>query len=184
MAGMLRVPRTRGALSGLLLVLLGAWGGLVPFVGPYFGFAYTPGNAWHYSTGRLWLEILPAAAAVLGGLILLLAAYRPAALFGATLSALAGAWFVVGTVLLPLWLAGSAATAGTPAGGPIHQVAEQIAFFPGVGAAIVFFAALAFGRLSAVTVRDTAYAGTRAGALVNESVEAEPATVPPPRQPA
>jgi hypothetical protein len=44
MAGMLRVPRSRGALSGALLVLLGLWGGLIAFVGPYFHFAYTPGR--------------------------------------------------------------------------------------------------------------------------------------------
>ena len=46
MNGILRVPRTRGVLSGLLLVLLGAWGALVPFVGPYFHYAYTPDTAW------------------------------------------------------------------------------------------------------------------------------------------
>ena len=55
MAGMLRVPRSRGALSGALLVLLGLWGGLIAFVGPYFHFAYTPGTAWTYTSGRLWL---------------------------------------------------------------------------------------------------------------------------------
>ena len=42
MAGTLRVRRSRGALSGLLLVLLGIWGALIPFVGPYFHYAYTP----------------------------------------------------------------------------------------------------------------------------------------------
>src|SRR6202040_1904170 len=71
MAGMLRVPRSRGALSGALLFLLGLWGGLIAFVGPYFHFAYTPGTAWTYTSGRLWLEILPGIATALGGLILL-----------------------------------------------------------------------------------------------------------------
>ena len=42
MTGMLRVPRSRGAMSGALLVLLGLWGGLVPLIGPYVHFAYTP----------------------------------------------------------------------------------------------------------------------------------------------
>jgi len=41
MSGMLRIPRSRGALSGVLLVLLGTWGGLIAFVGPYFHYAYT-----------------------------------------------------------------------------------------------------------------------------------------------
>ena len=42
MAGMLKVSRSRGALSGVLLVLLGIWGGLIPLVGPYVNYAYTP----------------------------------------------------------------------------------------------------------------------------------------------
>ena len=55
----LRVPRSRGALNGVLLVLLGLWGGLIAFVGPYFHYAYTPDQGFTYTTGRLWLEILP-----------------------------------------------------------------------------------------------------------------------------
>jgi hypothetical protein len=35
----MRVPWTRGATSGALLLVLGAWVALVPFVGPYFNFA-------------------------------------------------------------------------------------------------------------------------------------------------
>ncbi|MGO8979125.1 MAG: hypothetical protein ACLP70_13885 [Streptosporangiaceae bacterium] len=56
MTAMLRVPRSRGALSGVLLILLGLWGGLVPFVGPYFHYAYTPDRAWDFTAGRVWLE--------------------------------------------------------------------------------------------------------------------------------
>jgi len=73
MAGMLRMRRSRGAASGLLLVLLGLWGALIPFVGPYFHFAYTPDTAWTYTTARLWLEILPGAAVVVGGVLLIIA---------------------------------------------------------------------------------------------------------------
>jgi len=36
MAGMLRVPMRRGDLTGVLLVLLGAWGALIAFIGSYF----------------------------------------------------------------------------------------------------------------------------------------------------
>ena len=55
MAGMLQMRRSRGAFSGFLLILLGLWGALIPFVGPYFHYAYTPDKAWTYNTGRLWL---------------------------------------------------------------------------------------------------------------------------------
>ena len=43
----LRLPRTTGAMSGLLILLLGVWGGLIPFIGPYFHYAfggYQPGT--------------------------------------------------------------------------------------------------------------------------------------------
>src|SRR5690349_19064734 len=103
MAGMLRVSRSRGALSGVLLVLLGIWGGLIPLVGPYVNYAYTPNHAWRITSGRVWLEILPAAGALLGGLILLASKLRPMALLGGSLAAASGAWFAVGGSLAPLW---------------------------------------------------------------------------------
>jgi MFS family permease len=153
MNGMLRVRRSRGVLSGLLLVLLGIWGALVPFVGPYFHYAYTPDKAWTYTTGRLWLEILPGAAAVLGGLIVLISAYRPSAHFGAWLAALSGAWFALGSLIGPTWI-GMHMTPGTPVGGSATRALEQIGFFTGLGLAIVLLAAMAVGRFSVISVSD------------------------------
>ena len=40
------MPRSRGAASGLLLILLGVWGAAVPFIGPRFDFAYSLGQEW------------------------------------------------------------------------------------------------------------------------------------------
>ncbi len=154
MAGMLRVPRSRGALSGALLVLLGLWGGLVAFVGPYFHFAYTPGTAWTYTSGRLWLEILPGAATALGGLILLASRVRPVAMFGAWLAALGGAWFAVGRVLSPVWNAQGTVLLGTPIGGTVTRALVELSYFTGLGVIIVFLAALSLGRLTVVGVRD------------------------------
>ena len=155
MAGMLPVPRSRGALSGTLLVLLGAWGALIPFVGPYFRYAYTPDAAWRYTSGRLWLEILPGAATVLGGLIVLMSRSRPAAVAGAWLAALSGAWFAAGAILSPLWTTGSGAAAGRPVGATATRVLEQVGFFTGLGLVIVFLAAMALGRFTVVGVRET-----------------------------
>ncbi len=103
MAGMLQMRRSRGAFSGFLLILLGLWGALIPFIGPYFHYAYTPDKAWTYNTGRLWLELLPGAAVFLGGFFLMIATGRHTALFGGLLAAAAGAWFTLGTTLSPLW---------------------------------------------------------------------------------
>ncbi len=91
MAGMSRILRSRGALSGVLLILLGAWGALVPLVGPYVHYAYTPDTAWHFTLARLWLEIVPGAAAVLGGALVIASTRRLLAGGGAILAAPAAA---------------------------------------------------------------------------------------------
>jgi hypothetical protein len=154
MAGTLRVRRSRGALSGLLLALLGIWGALIPFVGPYFHYAYTPDQAWRATSGRMWLEVLPGVVALVGGLVVLLSRFRPAALIGAWLAALAGSWFAVGGLIAGRW--SSLPTAGAPVGNTTRSLLEQIGFFTGLGVVIVFLAALALGRLSVVAVGDAA----------------------------
>jgi len=164
MTAMMRVPRSRGAGSGLLLVLLGAWGALIPFVGPYFHFAYTPDTAWTWTWGRFFLEIVPGVATVLGVLILMISAFRPVAMFGAALATAAGAWFTVGSLLGPVWAsystlggpggAPAALNPGQPIGGPLHMVAEHLTFFTALGIVIVFLGAVAFGRLAVVGARE------------------------------
>jgi hypothetical protein len=178
MTSMLQVPRSRGAVSGTLLVLLGVWGALIPLVGPYFHYAYTPDAAWTFTTGRIWLEIVPGAATFLGGIILLSSATRPMAMVGAELAAAAGAWFALGTVLSPLWPAASTLNPGSPAGNTVlmRQV-EHLGFFTGLGVVIVFIAALALGRLTVVGVRDARLADGRGEVVAEpEPVAAETTT--------
>ena len=147
MIGTLRMRRSRGMASGVLLVLLGLWGGLIAFIGPYFHYAYTPDTTWTYSTDRLWLNILPGAAVFLGGVLLIISASRPVAMFGALLAAAAGAWFALGTVFSPLWNH-NVVLGGVPAGSTVViHIAEQVGFYTGLGVVIVFIAGVAFGRI-------------------------------------
>jgi hypothetical protein len=167
MTRMLQVPRSRGAVSGLLLVLLGLWGALIPLVGPYFHYAYTPDSAWTLTAGRVWLEIVPGAATFVGGIILLVSASRPLAMFGAELAAAGGAWFALGMVIIPLWPAASTLDPGSPAGATtVLRQLEHLGFYTGLGVVIVFLAALALGRLTVVGVRDARLA--ERGAVVAE----------------
>ena len=103
MAEMSTTRKRRSIVTGVLLILLGVWGGLAPFVGPYFHFAYTPDTTWHYTQARLWLEVLPAGAAVLGGVVVMISTSRLLAAAGGILAMLGGGWFVVGTVVNTVW---------------------------------------------------------------------------------
>jgi hypothetical protein len=148
----MRVPRTRGAVSGLLLVLLGAWGALVPFIGPYFDYSWGTDQTWVWSAARGWLEVLPGAVTAVGGWLVLISRNRASGSLGGWLAALAGAWFVIGQSLAQLWHIGDL-------GGPLStrdsgRAVAQLGYFYGLGAVIIFLAAFALGRLAVVGVRD------------------------------
>jgi len=165
MASVTRIPRSRGGVAGVLLIILGAWGGLIPFVGPYFHYAYTPDTAWHYTSGRLYLSIVPGAAALIGGLLAVLASHRAVGVVGALLAALGGGWFILGGPIIALVVKNGSISPGSPLAGPVGSLSsatrmflETLGFFTGTGVLIVFLAALALGRFSVVSVRDAALA--------------------------
>ena len=151
-SGGLHMPRSRGAVTGLLLVLLGAWGALIPFVGPYFDFAYTPNTPWAWTPARGWLEVFPGVVTVLGGLLLISSRDRATAMFGGWLAVLGGAWFIVGpTLAAPLHLG----DVGHPvASTDSRRALMEIAYFSGLGALIVFFGGGVLARLSVRLARD------------------------------
>jgi hypothetical protein len=160
----LRMPRTRGAVSGLLLVILGAWGALIPFVGPHFNFAYTPDQDWTWTTARGWLEVFPGVTAAVGGLLLIFSANRAIAMFGGWLAVLGGAWFVVGGQFAPMLRIG---TVGDPVATTDRKRALlEVTYFSGLGALIVFLGGIALARLAVRLARDV------------EPVEPEEAFVP------
>jgi hypothetical protein len=152
---MLRVRRSQGALSGACLMLLGLWGALIPFVGPYFHFAYTPtpDRAWAVTAGRMWLEVVPGAVALVSGALMIISRFRLLVLLGAWLGALAGTWFAVGSLVAARWA--TLPAAGRPAGTSIVRLlSEQLGFFTGLGVVMVFVAAVALGRLTVLGARD------------------------------
>jgi hypothetical protein len=170
----MQIPRSRGAASGFLLILAGAWGAVIPFIGPYFHFAYTPDQAWTLTAARAWLEVLPGAATAAGGLLLLTSRNRAVAMFGGGLTVLAGAWFVVGRAFAGILNIGDP---GAPvASTDTVRVWLEVAYFSGLGALIVFLGALALGRVSVLSLRDVRYARrpvtTPARAVAPEAPEA------------
>lgn len=152
--GRLRIPRSRGAASGLLLIILGAWGALAPFIGADLGFAFGPSREW--TAARGWLEVLPGLVTVAGGCLLLLSRNRLSGMLGGWLGVVGGAWFVVGRAAAgPLGLG----DVGAPvASSDTRRLWLELTYFHGLGALIVLLAAFALGRLSVRTLRDLEYA--------------------------
>ena len=150
--GTLHMPRSRGAVSGLVLLILGAWGALVPFIGPYLHLSYTPGEAWVWSTARAWLEVFPGVTAALGGFLLLISGNRATAMFGGWLAVIAGAWFVVGRSLSSTLRLGDV---GQPlAATDAKRAVIEIAYFSGLGTLIVFVGGVVLARVTIRTARD------------------------------
>jgi len=144
----MRIARSTGRLSGAAIVLLGIWGALIPFVGPYFDYSFGVNSSWHYTSDRLWLSILPGVVAVLAGVVLFFATTRVSGILGGWLAILAGAWFAVGPAVSLTWEHGQGPI-GPPLFGTTRQALELIGYFYGVGALIVALGAFAVGRFSA-----------------------------------
>jgi hypothetical protein len=174
----MRIPRSRGAVSGLLLMILGAWGALIPFIGPYFDVVIGPDDTWNWSSDRFWLSVVPGIVAFVGGLILLQSAHRGGAGLGAWMGILAGAWFVLGPLISRLWTSDGASALGQPAGGTGRQVLEVLVMYQGIGVLMAVIAAFALGRLAVRSVRDIelaeAAAAERHEPMATRTVDRDP----------
>jgi hypothetical protein len=156
-----RVPmrRTRGLVSGLLLILLGAWAGLAPFIAPYGGYGVTPATPWHFDAGRLYFSVMPGAVVLVAGLIVAAGRLRPLAVGSAVIAAIGGIWLGYGTTLtralFPFRVATTMLAHGTAIGStPARILLSAGALYYAPGALIVFVAALAIGRISVVAHKD------------------------------
>ncbi|MGZ6616571.1 MAG: hypothetical protein ACXVFQ_19375 [Solirubrobacteraceae bacterium] len=193
----MRSLSTRAA--GLLILILGLWGGLVPFVGPYFHFTLGPTKSWTWTTGRLWLDVVPGLVAVVGGLMLLAKGPQPAGKLGALLALAAGIWFAIGPSMSLLW--NSAGAEGAAHGGKFVRVLEMLGYHTLLGTIIAALAGYALpgvvtrraeaeGEAEAgaadVAARDhddaqaTEYAAGTGGPRSREPVASRPAPAPAP----
>ncbi len=147
---------------GLLAALVGAWGALSVFVGPYFGYQPTSADAWSWTTQNWLLHLVPGAAAVLAGLMILSASpgrHRRAGHgapigLAALILVCAGAWFVIGPALWPTFESGQPFATGTDAWTSfVNQVGSSL----GPGILLAMLGGMAFKAVMArpaATVHD------------------------------
>jgi hypothetical protein len=130
-------PAARLGVAGVLILLTGAWGGIVPFVGPAFGYSAdgSPSWSWNLMHGLLWLA--PGGAACFGAIMSfgLIARFtrgrgRIGAAAAGLVVALSGAWFAIGPVSWPV-LERSAGVF-VPAA-PLRELSYQVGYSLGPG---------------------------------------------------
>ena len=138
-------------ITGLLLLLAAAWGGIVAYVGPTFDFYLgDTTRAWVWNQSHWTLHAAPAVVGVAGGVLLLLGTPWALARLGAVLGLVSGAWFVVGPTVEPLWHSSAGGTSGLigPSGSTLYRVLEAIGYHYGTGVVIVMLASFALGLLA------------------------------------
>jgi hypothetical protein len=133
----------------VLMLLVGAWGGIVAFVGPTFGFSADGSSSWTWNLMHALLGVAPGAAACAGavaafGLIPRFARGRGhiGAAGAGLLVALAGAWFVVGPVAWPVLQ--RSAGVYVPAS-PLRELAYQVGYSLGPGVLLTLLGGITFG---------------------------------------
>jgi hypothetical protein len=163
-------------MAGLLIVLLGAWGGIVPFVGPLFGFSGDGSPAWTWNMSHAMLSLAPGAVAVACGLLVMLAgqllAGRRVLAFAGLVVGLCGAWFIIGPLAWPV-LKGTTFFVGDR---PLRELAYWIGYSLGPGSLLVGLGALVLGRPAPAAVMPAVESETRGKPVTAKPITAGPAT--------
>ncbi|HLX89244.1 MAG TPA: hypothetical protein VKR22_12410 [Acidimicrobiales bacterium] len=141
------VPVGGLGLLGVLTLLVGAWGGIVPFIGPMIGADGDGTMSWFWSLPHAVLWLAPGAAACVAAAVMLGALPRAMAGFGristfaaGLLAVVAGAWFVIGPEAWPVLV--RSAGVFVPAG-PLTLLGREVAYSFGPGAILLMLGAMA-----------------------------------------
>ncbi len=133
---------------GLLTLLVGAWAGIIPFVGPLFGFNATGTPAWTWSLEHALVWLVPGAVAVVFGMTML--ALAPMARTGMSrigpmwegfIVACCGSWLVISPVA---WRVLEGARSIRPAG-TTTELVYWIGYDLGPGVLLAVLGGMAMG---------------------------------------
>ncbi len=142
------VTSDRARRTGLIIMILGLVGALVPFVGPSFDFGMGDTPAWTWTARRATGHLVPGIAAMVGGLMLMRGRAWEAQRLGAIVAAAGGTWFIIGPTLRPLWATPSMGMGGM-GDSALSSAVTSLVYHYGTGVVIALLAAYALGSLAA-----------------------------------
>lgn len=147
----LRLGRVGLGTAGVVAVLASAWGGIVPYVGPLFGFSADGAGSWYWNLAHVLLALVPGAVGVLLGLFVIaesrgvvIGRGRLSLAMAGFLLILCGAWFAIGPYVWPVL------NGGTYFAGASHLrfFTYELGYSVGVGLVIVMCGAFVTGWAS------------------------------------
>ena len=144
----IRVGRLGIGSVALMAVLVSAWGGIAPYVGPAFGWDAASTSSWHWNLAHSLLALVPGAVGVAIGLIVLaetrgvtVGRGRLSLAMAGLVLVLCGAWFVVGPFTWPVLLSGAYFTIASP----LHELANTLGLSLGTGVLVAGSGAFILG---------------------------------------
>lgn len=158
------------ALIGLCAMLVSAWGAIVPFVGPTFGYTSNGAASWTWTFQHAMLYLVPGGVGVLISLGVISRAGGGKAITRASLGLLGlvlvacGAWFVIGPAAWPMLHGGRVFGAGTT---PTASFVNQIGYNLGIGVLLAAFGGMVMKAMTGereIRTAATAQAAPRATA--------------------
>jgi hypothetical protein len=135
-------------MAGFVTLLLGAWAGVVAYIGPIFGFSGDGESSWTWNLSHSVLFLAPGGAAVLAGMLLMgegrssSPARRSILGFAGLLAAVCGAWLIIGPLAWPV-LHGSRVFVGASA---LRELTYWIGYALGPGALLLGLGSFVLGR--------------------------------------
>jgi hypothetical protein len=152
----------KNTLSGSLLIAVGAWAAVAPFVvGTWL---------WEWNPGRFLLAVLPGGAIVLGGLIML-GGRRLLISVGGTLALAGGLWFIIGPPAYALFVGQDL---GTGPSGESVRLLQWVGFFFGAGVFVSLLSSYALGFLAPLDFPDEMWAQRAAASAPRARVPLPP----------
>jgi hypothetical protein len=127
--------RLTATTAGVLAVVVGAWGGIAPYIGHAIRYSADGSATWTWNLQHGLLSLLPGAMAVVGGLLLIASTWAPrerasvlytVGLMGAAvILGLSAVWFLIGASVWPIYFTSHVLTAASP----VRTLSDMVGYY-------------------------------------------------------
>lgn len=160
--------------AGVVALLVSAWGGIVPYLGPVFGYSGDGSGSWHWNLAHATLALAPGIAGVLLSLFVIAESRgitvgrgRLSLATAGTLLMVCGAWFAIGPLAWPVISDGGAYFVSDT---HLRILAYEVGYSIGTGLVLVVCGAFVDGWASRHQRKVTFVAAPSESALDRDAV--------------